>query len=155
MDIDVPSGRGRGGKRSRTDADADADPDRGRLARLRGRLGRLFALRSFALALVGTVAGLLLGNLVPLPLGPVGSALGVLVAGFAGGLVLSRAYVEWALAGGLVGGLSVLLDHVALSLAAGVGVNIAVVGAAAGGAAGLVGHYFGRDLRAGLTKSVA
>lgn len=149
MDIDAPSGRERPGERSRTET---ADP--GRLGRLRARLGGLFSLRSFVVALIGTVAGLLLGNLIPLPLGPAASALGVLAAAFVGGLVLSRAYVEWAVAGALVGGLSVLLDYVVLSLAAGIGVNIAVVGAVASGAAGVVGHYFGRDLRAGVTKSI-
>jgi len=150
MDIDVPSSREASGERRRSDAAAD----RGRLARFRARLAGLFAVRSFLVALAGAVAGLLLGSLVPLPLGPIASALGVLVVAFLAGAVLSRAYVEWGLAGALVGGLSVLLDYVVLSVAVGIGVNLAIVGAAAGGAAGVIGHYFGRDLRAGLTRSI-
>jgi hypothetical protein len=154
MDIDVPSSRERDAEAGRSRESAG----RGRLGRLRARVGAgvggIFAVRSFVLAMVGSALGLFAGNLSPLPLGGFGSVLGVLAASFLGGLVLKRAYIEWMLAGALVSALSVLLGYAFLSMAAGIGVNIAAIGGAAGGSAGVIGHYFGRDLRAGLTKSI-
>jgi len=128
---------------------------RGRLGRLRAglsrRVGGLFSVRAFALALAGAVAGLFAGNLI-LPLGGVAGVLGVLAAALLGGLVfVRRAYLEWAAAGALTGGVSIVLDFLVISLATGAGVDIAFVGAGAGAVAGVVGHYFGRDLRDGLT----
>jgi hypothetical protein len=109
--------------------------------------------RSLAAALVLVAAGaFLVGEL--LPLGVVGTLLGVALGGsLYGTLSDTRHYTETSLAGALAGGVSVLLGNLALSLI-GVGVPLVVVGAVGGGLAGLVGHYLGRDLRDGLTREV-
>lgn len=87
-------------------------------------------------------------------LGPVGDLLGIVAGTFLSGVATSRRhYVESGLAGLVAGGTATLLGNLALSLV-GVGLPLVAVGAAAGGLAGLVGHYFGRDLRDGLTRDL-
>lgn len=124
---------------------------------LRSRLGegaRTVATgRSLAVALtVVAASGLLVGGV--LPLGSLGNLLGVALGAFLYGVVAgARHYTETALAGTAVGGALALFGNLALSLT-GVGVPLVAVGAIGGGLAGLVGHYFGRDLRDGLTREI-
>lgn len=120
--------------------------------RLRRRLGRLFSPRAFAVAVVATAVGLVAGGAVPL-VGTLTGYLGVFAAGFALGLAGWRRYAEVGLAGAAAAGVSALLDHLVLSLA-GVGAPVVAVGAGTGLLAALGGHYFGRDLRGGLTRDL-
>ncbi|WP_251342699.1 hypothetical protein [Haloplanus halophilus] len=138
--------------------EAETEESTGRLAGLRRRLGGLFAVRPFLLALVLSVAGLVVGGSVPV-VGALGRFLGVALAGFVLAFVVSeRRYAEAGLAGALTGGVGVVLSAVDVALlpvVADYGLQVAGVGTTAGLAAGIVGHYFGRDLRAGLTRELS
>ena len=126
-----------------------------RRARLASRAETVFSPRAFLAALVLAVGGLFLGGLVPL--GFLGPLIGVFTAAFALGLITSdRRYVESAVASGAVVGLSTLLENLTLTFLAGLasGVGLTLAAAAVGGVIGLVGHYFGNDLRNGLTEDL-
>ncbi|WP_416840764.1 hypothetical protein [Haloferax sp. DFSO52] len=126
-----------------------------------GRLSGLFSLRAFLLALVLSIGGLLVGGAIPI-VGFIGRFVGIAAAGFLFGLVGSkRRYVEIGLAGALAAGLAFVLSTLfsvfapfAVQLLADYGLAIAGVGAVSGALAGLVGHYFGRDLKDGLTRDL-
>ncbi|MCO8267303.1 hypothetical protein NKF06_12075 [Haloferax sp. AB510] len=126
-----------------------------------GRLSGLFSPRVFLAALLLSIGGLLVGGAIPI-VGFIGRFVGIAAAGFVLGLVGSkRRYTEVVLAGAIAAGLAFVLSTLfavfapfAVQLLADYGVAIAGVGAASGGLAGLVGHYFGRDLRAGLTEEL-
>lgn len=141
-------------------ADADGtDGSTGRAARfgIRGRVRGLFALRPFLLALALSTVGLVVGGSVPV-VGVVGRFVGIAVAGFVLALVgPTRRYAEAGLAGALVAGLGFVLSALVTPLfpvVAEYGVRIAGVGTTAGLVAALLGHYLGRDLRAGLTREL-
>lgn len=122
-------------------------------ARAASRAESLFAPRRFLLALALSVVGLIAaGIFVPLP----GSGLlGVFLATFLFGLVVEeRRYAEVAAAGGVTVGASFLLDFVVVAFLGGLGASLGLIGAALGGVVGVVGAYFGRDLRQGLTQDV-
>lgn len=123
-----------------------------RRARLRARAGRLFSLRAFLVALALAAGGLLLASAVVPGVVPLGGLLGVAAATFALGLAGRRRYAECALAGAAVAALALLFGHLVLSLVGGsaVGATVAAVGGAGGAVAAVLGHYLGRDLRAGL-----
>ncbi|WP_248896850.1 hypothetical protein [Haloplanus halobius] len=122
-----------------------------------GRLRRVFAPRQFLLALALSIAGLVAGSAVPV-VGIVGRFLGVALAGFCLAFVDSeRRYVEAGLAGALAAGAGFVLSAFTSAfapIAADYGLRIAGVGVTAGLVAALLGHYFGRDLRAGLTRDL-
>jgi hypothetical protein len=117
----------------------------------------VFSVRTFVAALGLAVVGLVLGGLVPV-VGVVGRFVGLFVAAFVVGLVgTRRAYLEVALAGTLAAGGGFLLSAlgtVLVPLVVDYGVEIAGVGAATGLLVSVAGHYFGRDLRAGLTADL-
>ncbi|MFB6108187.1 MAG: hypothetical protein ABEJ82_05000 [Haloplanus sp.] len=129
----------------------------GRLAGVRRRLGGLFSPKLFVLALALSLVGLLVGGAIPI-IGVVGRFVGVALAGFALGLVADRRrYVEVGLAGAVAAGLGFVasaLGTVLIPYVVDYGVEIAGVGATAGLVSALVGHYFGRDLRAGLRRDL-
>lgn len=135
------------------EADSTAEDSGGITGRLRRMFGRIGSARALLVSLVLTVGGvLLLGGL--LPFGMVSDALGIFVAAFLyGTLAGDSRYVETSLAGGLVGGVWAFLGNLVLTLV-GPGLPIVVVGALIGLLAGTVGHYFGRDLRKGLTQDL-
>lgn len=124
--------------------------------------GRAFSVKALLLAAVLLTVGSLLGSLVPLIGGSIGRLVGLLIGAFVVGLVFSRRrYVESALAGAGVGTASTLLSilsvgflPVGLHFLQDYGIGLAAVGAVIGLLAALVGTYFGRDLRAGLTQSI-
>ncbi|MFB6078530.1 MAG: hypothetical protein ABEJ80_06090 [Halarchaeum sp.] len=130
-------------------------------AGVRGRLGRLFSLRHFALALLAALVGLFAGGLVPL-VGALTRFLGLFVVAFAlGALGGRRAYLEIALAAALASLVSVLgglltsaVLPIALDYLARNGLVFAGAVAAFGLLVGVAGYYFGRDLRAGFTRSL-
>lgn len=132
---------------------AEDDEDQTVRDRVRAGVGRFVSGRALLFALVTAVVGaVLVGGAVPL--GAIGNLLGVFVAAFAYGTAASTSrYLENGLAGGLVGGAFALLGNLTLSLL-GPGVPILAVGFVAGALAGGLGHYFGRDLRDGLTRDL-
>lgn len=124
-------------------------------------LGSLFSLRAFLAALALTLVGVAAGGAVPL-VGTVGSLVGVALAGFALGAVSSvRRYLETALAGGSVLGASFAIGllttgvlPVGLRFFGEYGLAFGGLGVGLGATLAAVGHYFGRDLRAGLTRAL-
>ncbi|ELZ44369.1 hypothetical protein C463_08446 [Halorubrum californiense DSM 19288] len=129
-----------------------------------GVSGRWFSGKAFALALVTVAVGVFVGGLIPLIGGTVGTAGGVFLAAFLLGLVLStRRYVETGIAGGAAGAVIILTSIPEIAyLTSGIdylqqwgGPLLAVGGGAGVGLAlALLGHYFGRDLRAGLSQDI-
>lgn len=130
---------------------------RGLRAGLRERRRRLFSPRVFLGVLVLALAGGLLGGTVPL-VGGFAGLVGVFGAAFVAGLASSgKHYLETGLAGATVAGVILLvtrLDIVFLTALRDVVPELGVIGAGAGALAALVGHYFGRDLRDGLTADL-
>jgi hypothetical protein len=137
-----------------TREEAGNDEGGGLFARLGARTGRLFAVRSFLLALVVIgVATLVAGALIPL--GSVGGLVGTAAGAFGYGLVAARArYAEAGLAGGLVLGVATLADYLVLSVFTGIGLALPLAAGVAGLVVAALAHYFGRDLRDGLTREL-
>lgn len=124
-------------------------------SRIKSPVASLFSLRAFLLALVLSVAGLLLAGMVPLLPGSVAALFGVFLAGFTIGLIRERrAYLEVALAGAGTAGVATLLDYLLIATLGGFGLPLAAVTGGAGLLGAVGGHYFGRDLRAGLTRDL-
>ncbi|MFC4357517.1 hypothetical protein ACFO0N_06075 [Halobium salinum] len=137
---------------------------------LRRRLNGLFSFRTFLFALVlstvGVVAGGFLAGVVPIPfLGLLGRFVGLFVAAFVVGLVAAgRRYLETGLAGAAAAALSFLLTALGAVFTAWFpattdllsqhGPTIAGIGAGSGLLVALLGYYFGRDLRSGLTREI-
>ncbi|EMA55640.1 hypothetical protein [Halococcus salifodinae] len=122
-------------------------------SRLRDRAGQLFSLRTFVVALALTAVGMALGGFVPLVGGVLGFV-GVFVATFVLGAVGDRSqYLEAGIASAAVAGGWSLFGNLTL-VAVGAGLPLLAVNAGIGLLAGLVGHYFGRDLRDGLTREI-
>jgi hypothetical protein len=123
----------------------------------RGRIRRLFSPRSFLLVFALALVGLVVGGAVPV-VGFLGRFLGIAAAGFAlAFLDTGRRYLEVALAGALTAAAGFLLNSLGTTLfpvVADYGIQIAGVGATMGLLAATAGHYFGRDLRAGLTREL-
>ncbi|MFC6989265.1 hypothetical protein ACFQJD_12095 [Haloplanus sp. GCM10025708] len=123
-----------------------------------GRLGGWFSVRAFLLVLVASLVALVVGGSIPV-VGLVGRFVGLFVVAFAAGLLADgRRYVEAGVAGGLASGLGFVLSSLATPLfpvVAQYGVEIAGVGATTGALVSLAGHYFGRDLRDGLTRDLS
>ncbi|WP_340100959.1 hypothetical protein [Salinibaculum salinum] len=134
--------------------DAPAETESAGVAtRLRSRAGDVVSSRALVVSVVLTLVGALAVGGV-LPFGIVGNLVGIFVAAFAYGTATStRRYVELGLSGGIIGGGMALLGNLALSLV-GPGLPLVAVGFAAGALAGGLGHYFGRDLRDGLTRDL-
>lgn len=128
-------------------AAADATDDRG--------FRKYFDPTSAGISGVLLLAGALLGGLVPIPfVGGLTRLLAVGAAAFAHGLGASDSrYAETFVASGVVGaGLAVLTNP--LLTFTGVGLPLVAVSTIATMLVALLGHYFGRDLRAGLTADV-
>jgi hypothetical protein len=120
---------------------------------LRSRLGTVATTRSLLVAFVLTVAGMVGFGAIPF-LGLVGELLGIAAGGFLYGVGSGyRRYVEMAVAGAVAGGGTALLGNLVIALVASGGTLVAA-GVAGGALAGVVGHYFGRDLRDGLTRDL-
>ncbi|MXR52751.1 hypothetical protein GRX03_14195 [Halovenus sp. WSH3] len=120
---------------------------------VRSRLGTVATKRSLGTALALAVVGTVLFGFVPfLPFGE--AVLGIAAGGFAYGLGSdSRRYVEMALAGAVTGGAATLFGNLIAAVVAS-GTTLLAISVLAGVVAGVVGHYFGRDLRAGLTADL-
>ena len=127
-----------------------------------GVSGRWFSGKAFALALVTVAVGVFVGGLIPLIGGTIGTAGGVFIAAFLLGLVLStRRYVETGIAGGAAGAVSAVTSVLGVGfLPIGIdylsqwGLPLVAIGGGVGLVLALLGHYFGRDLRAGLSQDI-
>lgn len=125
-----------------------------RTDRLRSRAASLFSPRSFLVTAVVALAGYLVIGGIPL-IGAVTKFLGIAAGTFLAGAVGSESrYVESAAVGTAVAGGAALLNHLTLTVFTGIGVPLVALGALLGLLAGVAGHYFGRDLRAGLTRDI-
>jgi MFS family permease len=150
---DMTDDSGDGGVDSADTRQRTTDETSGRLTKLRERGGDVFSPRVFLVALVLTAIGVTLGGFVPV-FGVVLQFVGVFLAGFALGAVSDhRHYPEAGVAGAVVAGVWSVLGSFTLVM---VGPGLALVAASAGIGlvCGLIGHYFGRDLRDGLTREV-
>jgi len=115
--------------------------------------GSYFSLRALIVAFVAIGGGMTLGSLVPVI--PFIAFAGIPVGSFLHGLLdRERRYAETAVAGGLLAGLSVVTSLLPQVLAGLNGARLFAIAAAVGLVLGLVGHYFGRDLRNGLTRDI-
>jgi len=123
---------------------------------LRERAGEVFSLKTFVAALVLAAIGSAVGGFIPIPL--VDSILafaGIFLATFVIGAASARQhYPEAGLAAGLVAGGSALQSHFYLAFVGGSGPLLIAASAVIGLVCGLLGHYFGRDLRDGLTREI-
>ncbi|MDV7349567.1 hypothetical protein R3751_07215 [Halorubrum distributum] len=148
----------RGTESARSAGNAGGSGDSGRI----GVSGRWFSAKAFGLALVTVAVGVFVGSLIPLIGGTVGTAGGVFLAAFLLGLVLStRRYVETGIAGGAAGAASAVTSVLGVGfLPIGIdylsqwGLPLVAVGGGVGLVLALLGHYFGRDLRAGLSQDI-
>jgi hypothetical protein len=160
-DLDDSLGNDAGGGSDAADGDASSGSRlRGLLPSLSG-VGPSFSLRSFLVVLVASLAAVIAGGSIPI-VGSIGRFLGLFVVAFGVGLVGSRSrYLEVGLAGAVAAGAAFLLGTltsifapVAVQVLADYGVAIVGVGTGTGLLVSIVGHYFGRDLRDGLTREV-
>jgi hypothetical protein len=119
---------------------------------IRSKLGALGSTQGLVISIVLALGGAMAGGL--LPLGIVGNALGIFLGGFVYGVVAGEHhYLEFGLASALIAALIAVFGNLVMTIA-GPGIPIVLVGAGIGLVAGLVGHYFGRDLRAGLVRDI-
>ncbi len=131
----------------------DTKTDSSRLEGVRSWLSAdsYFSPRAFFAFVLLIGAGLLAGGMA-IPIA--GRIIGILGVAFAVGLLTSRRrYLELTAAGTTVGGVSAVASNAFLA-AAGSFETVVAVGVAVGLVASLVGYYFGRDLRNGLTREV-
>ncbi|MFA9425999.1 DUF456 domain-containing protein [Natronorubrum sp. A-ect3] len=131
----------------------DTKTDSSRLEGVRSWLSAdsYFSPRAFLAFVLLIGAGLLAGGMT-IPIA--GRIIGILGVAFAVGLLTSRRrYLELTAAGTTVGGVSAVASNAFLA-AAGSFETVVAVGVAVGLVASLIGYYFGRDLRNGLTREV-
>jgi hypothetical protein len=166
VDVDALTGDPASADSSSETTDASADSGErtgsgpGLLSRLRpsvsvsSPLSAVPTPRSLAVSLGVVVVSMLVGGAL-LPLGDVGSIIGIFIGAFLIGVVSSKQrYLELVASGAVAAAVSVVLGRLLLSAVAGLAVPLAAVGAGGGAAAALLGHYFGRDLRDGVTRDV-
>ena len=131
----------------------DTKADSSRFAGLRSWLSAdpYFSPRAFFAFVLVIGAGLLAGGMT-IPVA--GRIIGILGVAFVIGLLTSRRrYLELTAAGTAVGGVSAVASNAFLA-AAGSFQTVVAVGVAVGLITSLVGYYFGRDLRNGLTRDI-
>jgi len=115
--------------------------------------GSYVSLRALVVAFVAVGSGMTLGSLVPLV--PFTAFAGIPIGTFLHGLLDSeRRYVETAVAGGLLSGLAVVTALLPQLVAGVNGGQLFAVAAGVGAVLAVLGHYFGRDLRDGLTREL-
>ncbi len=138
-----------------TTASSAADDDGGIIASRVPSLESIFSPRTFLLRAVLLLVGAFGAGFVPFVGGVLAVALGVFGVAFLIGLVFSEGrYLETVTAGGLMGGALALVRSFSIAVASGGTSRLASVGIGVGLVASLLGLYFGRDLRNGLTREV-
>ncbi|WP_436931805.1 hypothetical protein [Halosimplex halobium] len=170
VDVDALTGDLDGGGGSTATADAGSEASAGSEAdsgpSLRSRLTpsidrpslgiNVPSARSFLLAAVVVVGGMFAGSAVPLigsVTGLIGLFLGAFLLGAASG---TRRYVPVAVAGAAAAVFATMMQGVlTLTFVESVGLApTAALGATTGVVVAVLGHYFGRDLRDGLTREI-
>jgi len=137
------------------------DADTGATGKV-GLDGRWFSGKALGIALAAVAVGTFAGSLIPIIGGTVGTAAGVFAAAFLLGLVRSaRRYAEVGTAGAAAGVVTAVTSVLGVGfLPIGIdylqqwGPPLLAVGGGLGLVVALLGHYFGRDLRAGLSRDV-
>jgi len=115
--------------------------------------GSYFSVKALVVAFVAIGGGMTLGSLIPMI--PYTALLGIPLGAFLHGLLDSeRRYIETAIAGALLSGLAVVSSLLPQLLAGLNGARLFAIAGSFGLVFALVGHYFGRDLRSGLTKDI-
>jgi len=124
------------------------------LAGIRSRLGQLFSVRTFGVALLASiVAAFAFAFVIPF-VDTLGAIAGIFAVGLGFGLVGERRqYLEVGFAGATAAALGAVMDFLVVALA-GRGDLILLFGVGSGLLAGVIGHYVGRDLRSGLTRDI-
>lgn len=120
---------------------------------LRSKAGSIMSGQGVVIALVLSIFGAAAFSIVPF-LDLIPKLLGIAVGTFLyGALSSENRYVESLVAGAIAGGGAVLWSHLLFSIlsVSTLVLGIGIVGGALGGA---LGHYFGRDLRDGLTRDI-
>jgi len=119
------------------------------------RLSGYFSPKAFLGALVGLAILAGVGrSVVPIVSG-IGGVLGAFAGAFLVGLVSSkRRYAETGAAGALLGAISAIPGFIAFGLGIQSVATIAAIGGAVGLVVALLGVYFGRDLRDGLSRDI-
>jgi hypothetical protein len=120
------------------------------------RFRKYFDPGSAAVSAIVVLAGAFIGGLVPIPfVGGLAQLLGVGVATFLHGTVAEKSrYAETFVASGVVGFLFALVTTNLFLTLSGIGVPLLAISTAATIVVALLGHYFGRDLRDGLTRDI-
>lgn len=138
---------------STADAGSDTGSSRSWLSPITSRLslGRYFSPKEYV-ALVGVLSAGVLAGATVLPFA--GRMIGMFTVAFTVGLLASkRRYLEMSAAGISVGAVAAVLGNAVLA-AVGSGQSLVAVGATVGLLASVVGYYFGRDLRDGLSQDI-
>jgi hypothetical protein len=118
-------------------------------------LERFFSVRALVGSFVAVALGMGVGGVIPLL--PFTSVLGIALGGFVYGLLAKRGrYIEMALAGGTLAGLAIFLQFLprAVVFEGFNGTRLFAIAAGIGLVLAVIGHYFGRDLRDGLTRDL-
>jgi len=116
-------------------------------------LGRVLSTRGLVVSVVLTAVFAVLFGLVPF-VGLLGQLAGIGAAGFLYGLATRESrYLELALAGASVGTASALFGNL-LVVTIGSATALLGFGLLGGAFLGVLGHYFGRDLRDGLSREL-
>ena len=152
---DATSGLETGSESSDRTGAANADATTGSATTDDRGFRKYFAPKSAGISGVLLLAGALLGGVVPIPfVGGLTRLLAVGAAAFLHGTTAKDSrYAETFVASGVVGaGLAVVTNP--LLTFTGVGVPLVAISTVATILVAVVGHYFGRDLRAGLTQDV-
>jgi len=151
--VEAESTENSGGFREKLPGGGSKQERKGLRGRIADRIGGIFSIRSFGVALVLTVAlAFVAGSLIPVV--PASSLLGVFAAGFLLGAVGDeRQYLEVGAATLMSGAITALVSNLLVAFL-GAGIPLVAIGAGASGVAGLLGHYFGRDLRDGLSRDI-
>jgi len=136
-----------GGSDAESGSAADADDE--------SRLAGYFSPKAFLGALVGLAILAAVGRSVV----PIVSGIGGLLGAFAGAFVVGlvspeRRYAETGTAGALLGAISAIPGFIAFGLGIQSVATIAAIGGAVGLIVTLLGVYFGRDLRDGLSRDI-
>jgi len=115
--------------------------------------GSYFSVRALVVAFVAVGGGMTLGSLIPMI--PFTAFAGIPLGSFIHGLLdRDRRYAETAIAGSLLAGLAVITSLLPQVLVGLNGTRLFAIAAAVGLVLSVMGHYFGRDLRDGLTRDI-
>lgn len=123
-----------------------------RRSRLTDTISQVFSPRSFLVSLALISIGLFVARFIPIP---ATGLIGVFLAAFALGVLSSeQRYLEIGVAGAVASGVGAFLSSPLLAIVGRLGIEFVGAGAVVGALVALIGCYFGRDLRGGLTKEI-